>query len=55
MLGRERMLFGYTPRGSEEVVTAFDLRGLNEAVKPFVEGCELHQLSVEEPGAPEAQ
>ncbi len=51
MLGRERMLFGYTPRGSEEVVTAFDLRGLNAAVKPFVEGCELPQLSAEEPAA----
>ena len=56
MQGRERMLFGYSPRGSDEVVTTFELRGMDEAVRPFVEGCELPQLLPENTDAePAAQ
>lgn len=54
MLGHERMLFGYTPRGSDEIVTAFDLRGVEEAVNRLVEGCDLPELAPEEPPAEEA-
>lgn len=49
MLGHERMLFGFKPRGSEEVVTEFDLRGVDEAVKPFAEACSVPELTPEEP------
>jgi len=49
MLGHERMLFGFKPRGSEETVTEFDLRGVDEAVKPFAEACDIPELTPEEP------
>ena len=54
MLGHERMLFGYTPRNSGEVVADFNLRGLREAIKPLVEECGLPELAaaVDEPVAP---
>lgn len=54
MLGHERMLFGYKPRGSEEAVTEFDLRGVDEAVKPFAEACNLPELTPKEPEPGEA-
>jgi type VI secretion system protein VasI len=55
MLGHERMLFGYTPLGSEEVVTEFNLRGVEEAVKPFVEGCDIPELAEDEQAPEEVQ
>lgn len=51
MLGHEQMLFGYTPRGFEEVVTGFDLRGVDEAVKSLVAGCNLPELEGKEQAA----
>ena len=45
MLGHERLLFGYTPRGSGEAVTSFELRGLREAIKPMVDGCKVPDLA----------
>ena len=57
MLGHERLLFGYTPRNSGEVVADFNLRGLKEAIKPLVEGCGLPELAsaVDAPVAPGAE
>jgi len=49
MLGHERMLFGFKPRGSEETVTEFDLRGVDEAVKPFADACDVPELTPKEP------
>ena len=53
MLGHERMLFGFKPRDSEEVVTEFNLSGVEEAVKPFAEGCEVPELAPDEPPEPD--
>jgi hypothetical protein len=39
MLQHEKMVFGFTPFNSNPVETSFDLRGLNEAIKPLQDSC----------------
>ena len=39
MLQYEMMVFGFTPFNSNPVETSFNLRGLNEAIKPLQEAC----------------